>query len=184
MPPALLHRQTRLGAVKRLDLALLVDAEHHGMRRRTDIEPDDVVQLLGEGGIVGELEGRHRCGARPWAFQIFCTVATASPTALAMARAVQCVASCGGAFSVIATTVEVLSSATGGLPVDLGAPDVLLWRVAIRNHRIEPTPVNFVEGDRYSIAHAQDSHMSAPSGIPLGLIRFGQSTSSANFLTK
>lgn len=54
--PALLHRQARLGAVERLDLRFLVDAEHHGMRRRIDIEPDDVVQLLGEGRIVGKLE--------------------------------------------------------------------------------------------------------------------------------
>ena len=40
----------------------------------------------------------------------------AKPTTLAMARAVQCVASWGGGFSVIATTVEVFSSATGGFP--------------------------------------------------------------------
>jgi hypothetical protein len=40
-----LHRQVRLGAVERLDLALLVDAEHDGVRGRIDIEPDDVAQL-------------------------------------------------------------------------------------------------------------------------------------------
>ena len=45
---SLLHRQTRLGAVERLDLALLVDREHDGMRRRIDIEADDVAELVDE----------------------------------------------------------------------------------------------------------------------------------------
>ena len=53
---ALLHRQAGLGAVERLDLALLVDREHDGMGRRIDIEPDDVAQLVDELRIVGELE--------------------------------------------------------------------------------------------------------------------------------
>src|ERR1700746_1821458 len=42
---ALFEREAGLGAVKRLDLALLVDAEHDGVRGRIDIEPDDVAQL-------------------------------------------------------------------------------------------------------------------------------------------
>jgi hypothetical protein len=46
--PALLHRQAGLSAIERLDLALLVDAEHHGLVRRIEIEPDDVDDLLGE----------------------------------------------------------------------------------------------------------------------------------------
>ncbi len=47
---ALLQRQAGLGAVKRLDLALLVDREHHGMGRRVDVEPDNVAQLRHELG--------------------------------------------------------------------------------------------------------------------------------------
>ena len=54
--PPLLHRQAGLGAVERLDLALLVDRQHDGMGRRVDIEPDDVAQLVDELRIVGELE--------------------------------------------------------------------------------------------------------------------------------
>ena len=46
----LLHRQSGLGAVKRLDLALLVDAEDHGMGRRIDVEANDILELLGEFG--------------------------------------------------------------------------------------------------------------------------------------
>ena len=54
--PPFLHRQAWLGAIKRLNLRLLIDAQHHGMRRWVDIEPDDVVELLGKGRIGGELE--------------------------------------------------------------------------------------------------------------------------------
>ena len=40
-----LQRQAQLGAVERLDLRFLIEAEHDGMRRRVDIEPNDVAQL-------------------------------------------------------------------------------------------------------------------------------------------
>ena len=39
---ALLHRQARLGAVQRLDLALFIDGKNYGVGRRVDIEADDV----------------------------------------------------------------------------------------------------------------------------------------------
>ena len=55
------------------------------MGGRRDVEPDDVVQLLREGGSLDSLKARQRCGLRPWAFQISCTVETASPIALAIA---------------------------------------------------------------------------------------------------
>ncbi len=47
--PAALHRQAGLGAVKRLDLAFLVDRENHGVGRRIDVEANDVLELGGEG---------------------------------------------------------------------------------------------------------------------------------------
>jgi hypothetical protein len=53
---ALLDRQAGLCAVERLDLALFVDAEYHGVRRRIDIKLDDVAQLVDELWILGELE--------------------------------------------------------------------------------------------------------------------------------
>src|SRR5215213_12011301 len=53
---ALLQGQAGLGAVECLDLALLVDRQHHAMGRRVDVEADDVAQLRHELGIVGELE--------------------------------------------------------------------------------------------------------------------------------
>ena len=51
------HRQQRLGAVERLDLALLVDAQNQRAIRRIEIQPDDVPHLLHEHRIAGELEG-------------------------------------------------------------------------------------------------------------------------------
>jgi hypothetical protein len=53
---ALLERQAGLRSVERLDLALFVDGEDDGVRRRIDVEPDDVAQLVDEGGVVGSLE--------------------------------------------------------------------------------------------------------------------------------
>ena len=47
-----LDRQSGLGAVERLDLALLVNRQHHGVGRRVDIEPDDISQLGGKARIA------------------------------------------------------------------------------------------------------------------------------------
>ena len=70
---ALLQRQAGLGAVERLDLALLVDRQHDGVRRRIDVEPDDVAQLVDEGGSLDSLNWRTRCGCSPCARQMRCT---------------------------------------------------------------------------------------------------------------
>ena len=54
--PARLERQARLGPVQRLDLRFFVDGKHHGVRRRLDIEPNHVMEFLGEGWIIRQLE--------------------------------------------------------------------------------------------------------------------------------
>jgi dihydroxyacetone kinase len=59
---ALLHRQSRLGAVERLDLRLLVDRQNQGVLRRIDIKADDIVQLGGKLRIVRQFEGSHPVG--------------------------------------------------------------------------------------------------------------------------
>lgn len=53
---ALLHRQARLGAVKRLDLRFLIDRENNRMSGWIDLEPDNVTQRVDELWVVGELE--------------------------------------------------------------------------------------------------------------------------------
>jgi hypothetical protein len=54
---ARLDRQSGLGAVEGLDLALLVDRQHHGMGRWIDIKPNDVGQLGGKTRVTRALEG-------------------------------------------------------------------------------------------------------------------------------
>src|SRR6266511_3668002 len=51
-----LHRQSRLGVIERLDLALLIDREDDGMGGRVDIETDHIPELVGELRIVRQLE--------------------------------------------------------------------------------------------------------------------------------
>jgi hypothetical protein len=45
-----------LGALERLHLGLLVHAQHHGRLGRVQVEPDDVVELVDEQRVGGELE--------------------------------------------------------------------------------------------------------------------------------
>src|SRR3977135_2273653 len=56
---ARLHWQTRLGAVERLDWALLIDREDDCMGWRIDIKADDVAQLVDKLRVGGELELFH-----------------------------------------------------------------------------------------------------------------------------
>ncbi len=61
----LLHRQPRLGAIKRLNLALLIDRQDNGVVGRIDVEADDLVQFGGKLRIVGQLELTHPVRLRP-----------------------------------------------------------------------------------------------------------------------
>ena len=51
-----LHRQRLLGPVQRLDLGLLVDAEHDRVLRRVQVQPDHVGDLGDQLRVGGELE--------------------------------------------------------------------------------------------------------------------------------
>ena len=112
---AFLERQAGLGSVERLDLALFVDAEHDGVRRGISIEPNDVAQLLDEGWVIGQLNCRTRCGWSRCARQMRCTELTLTPAAPAIAEPVQCVASCGGASMVSATTRSATEGSSFGM---------------------------------------------------------------------
>jgi hypothetical protein len=50
------HRQHGLGAVERLNLALLVDRQNDGVIGRVQVEADHIAYLFDEEGIGGELE--------------------------------------------------------------------------------------------------------------------------------
>src|SRR5258705_7718508 len=62
---ALLYRQAWLGTVQRLDLALLIDGQNHGMGRRVDIEADDVAHLGRELRVGRELERADAVRLKP-----------------------------------------------------------------------------------------------------------------------
>lgn len=49
--------QAGLRSIQGLDLAFLIDAEHQRPARRIEIQPDDIVHLVDEGRIGGQLEG-------------------------------------------------------------------------------------------------------------------------------
>ncbi len=51
-----LHRQTRLGAIEGLHLALLIATQHQRMLGRRHIQTDDVFELLGKLGVTRHLE--------------------------------------------------------------------------------------------------------------------------------
>ena len=53
---AFLQRQARLGAVQRLNLRLLIHAQHDGMGGRANVKANHIVQFLRKGGIVRKLE--------------------------------------------------------------------------------------------------------------------------------
>ena len=62
---ALLEGQAGLGAIERLDLALLVDGQHQRAGGRIEVEADHVLDLGDEVGIVGHLEAAHEMRLEP-----------------------------------------------------------------------------------------------------------------------
>lgn len=56
------QRLSPLGAIKRLNLAFLIDGYDDRVSGRRHVEADDVFDLLGESGIAGALEGTEAIG--------------------------------------------------------------------------------------------------------------------------
>src|SRR5260221_12764878 len=71
--------------------------------------------LVVKAGSLDSLNRSTRCGCSPCARQIRCTELMLTPTALAVAAAVQCVASLGGSLLVSVTTRSITEVASGGL---------------------------------------------------------------------
>src|SRR6516164_10911152 len=86
------HRQAGLGAVPGLNLARFIDAEDCRFIWRIPIESHHIGQLLDELLVARKLKTPLRCGSRPRASQIRCTVAGLTPCAWAIARTLQWVA--------------------------------------------------------------------------------------------
>src|SRR5258708_6454319 len=93
--------------------------------------------LVVKAGSLDSLNRCTRCGCSPCARQIRCTELMLTPTALAIAAAVQCVASLGGSLLVSVTTRSITEVASGG-----------------------------IKGESDSCAHPADSHTQQATGIP------------------
>ena len=52
------HGQQRLAAVERLNLRFFVEAQHHGVRGRIDVQPHEVADLLDQQRVRRQLKGR------------------------------------------------------------------------------------------------------------------------------
>src|SRR5713101_1426140 len=111
-----LHRQSRLGAVEGLDLALLVDRENDGVGGRIDVEATMSLSFSANFGSFDSLNVRMRCGASWWASRIRCTERKLTPAAFASIRPVQWVASPGGGPSAKSITRCTVAAGSGGLP--------------------------------------------------------------------
>ena len=109
------QRQSRLGTVERLDLALFVDRQHHRMGGRIEIKADYIRHFLSELRITRALEAAQRCGWSWCAAQMRCTERRDMAVAFAMARPVQYVPR-GRPPHVSATTCATLSAGIGRLP--------------------------------------------------------------------
>src|SRR6202035_3397383 len=86
------------------------------MRRRVHAEAADVFDLLGESWVIGPLEGPDAMRLEAVCLQMRWTVRSDRPTALAMARPVQWVASPNGLPWVSASTLAIVAVGTGFLP--------------------------------------------------------------------
>ena len=62
---ALFHRQSWLGTVEGLNLALLVHAQHQGSVRRAEVEADEILNLLDKPLVVRQLEPAREMGLQP-----------------------------------------------------------------------------------------------------------------------
>ena len=113
------QRQLRLRAVQRLNLALLVHAQHHRHQRRSHVKPHDVAHLVHEHRVGGQLEGllavRLQAKRPPDARH---GRLRHSPASRAMMRVLQCVAPSGTDSSVLAITASTCASTiVRGAPV-------------------------------------------------------------------
>ncbi len=114
---SLIH-QHRDGAVQRLDLRLLVAAEHDRLLRRVEVDADHVADLLHEQRSVDSFQVSTRCGLSPNARHIRDTVDCDNPLALAIDRLDQWMSPFGG----VSSNVLVMTSWTWASVTVRGRP--------------------------------------------------------------
>ena len=196
---ALLHRQTGLGAVERLDLALLINREDDGVGGRIDIETDDVPELLDKLRVLRQFERPDTVRRELVSFQdaLHRTQAHSGRLGKFPARPVGALArrrpqgqidhplNGVGRQRGLARLARLVAqqpfdalrheprlpgphhrlrftgpahdlgsaAAVGGGKDNIGAPQVLLWRAAIRNDRLKPEAIWSRDVDDNSCSH-------------------------------
>ena len=113
--PTLFHRQSRLGAIQRLDLAFLIDREHDGVVGRIDVQANDLLELGRELRIVGQLKAAYQMRSQAMSAPDPLHQLTLIPAAFAIAAPVQWLAAGGGPAKVMATTRSVTAGLSGGM---------------------------------------------------------------------
>ena len=105
------------------------------------------VSLPAKPGSRERLKVRSRCGCNLWARQMRCTEPTEMPMALAIARPVQWVASCGGWVQVSATTCAAVSAANAR------SLNVLARPVAVGGDRCQLLALGGAQYHTYPLCH-------------------------------
>ena len=118
------------------------------MGRRIDIQADDICELLGEGGNIGELEVPPAVQAEAMALPDRLDRRLRDPATFAIARGVQWVASCGGACWV-RRTGPVAKQAVDTLVHEplLPAPDKGLGLAGLGHDRRASEPLVALQDD-------------------------------------
>jgi len=78
------QRQSGLGATQRLDLGLLIHRQDEGIVGRVHVQRDDVDHLLGERGILADLDGPDSIWLESGRAQIWCTCQVVIPACFAI----------------------------------------------------------------------------------------------------
>ena len=153
---ARLQRQARLGAVERLDLALLIERQHQAVRRRLEVQPDDRLELGGEVGIARTLEGADavRLQIVPGPDPLY--RAQGDRDHLRHGPAGPMGTSPGGSVQVSATTRRTMAASSRGLPGLRVASHKRLSTPARANRRCQrhtagrPTPTRLATSATFS----------------------------------
>jgi len=70
--------------------------------------------------------------------------------------------------------ISTVPAAVDAQQDDLGAPDVLLWRIAVFDESHQSLAIGRRNGEGYSCAHAPDSHALSPKRIPSRTLMLGR----------
>jgi hypothetical protein len=107
------QRQHRLGAFQRLNSALLIHAQTTAFSGRFKYNPTISRTLSIKNGSLESLNCFCRCGRKPNACKMRCTVDFDTPVSTAICRILQCVPALAFVFSVLRTNCATRSSLIG-----------------------------------------------------------------------